>query len=71
MLWPSFLLRSIKTLKFDFHIFHWRGYGKSGNLHPEGCLNIRYLRRPVVIYKKEFIKNTKSNLIPYEKIKEL
>lgn len=47
------------------------GYGKSGNLHPEGCLNIHYLRKPVVIYKNEFLHKSKTNNFPYEKIKEL
>lgn len=47
------------------------GYGKSGNLHPGGCLNIRYLRKPIVIYKNEFLNKAKSTCFPYQKIKEL
>jgi len=62
----------INTNSFGESVMHpVVGYGKSGNLHPEGCLSIRYLRKPVVIYKKEFIKKQKFNNLLFEEIKRL
>jgi succinylglutamic semialdehyde dehydrogenase len=46
------------------------GYRKSGNARPEGAYNAFYLKRPVVVYKKNAVKST-LDIAAYNEIKEL
>jgi len=46
------------------------GYGKSGNARPEGAYNAFYLKRPIVVYKKQAVRSA-LDISTYKEIKEL
>ncbi|MBN1115092.1 MAG: aldehyde dehydrogenase family protein [Oligoflexia bacterium] len=61
----------INTITFGESVkYPIAGYGRSGNSRPEGSLSSFYLRKPLVLYKRDSVREN-VDLFPYKELGEL